>query len=267
MDYHLYLLRLGLATVEIPSGPDKRLDLDALAAAWGPNTAGVIISQPACPTGVLHSASELAALAEVLAAASARFGRHAILVSDEVHRDQVWDGGTLVSPMQVYPDTVSVYSFGKAWSLQGQRTGYLALGPGLAKREELRARVNRALRSTGFCAPTALMQKLVLEIVDLEPDSGPLRDDQLRIRALLESLGYHAVPAQATAFVYIRCPPGSDDWSFVGRLAEHGVLSMPSALFYDRGHFRLALNVAAEDFPETGRRLRAALPVMHGVQG
>lgn len=267
MDYHLYLLRLGLNTVEVPSGSDKRLDLDALAAALGPNTAGVVISQPACPTGVLHGPSELDALAGVLEKASAKFGRRAILVSDEVHRDQVWDGGTLVSPMQVYADTVSVYSFGKAWSLQGQRTGYLALGPALSKREELIVRVARAVRSMGFCAPTALMQRLVLEIVDLEPDSGRLRQDQLRTRALLADLGYQAVPAQATGFVYVCCPPGSDDWGFVDRLAGHGILAMPSALFHEGGYFRLALNVAAEEFTEVGRRLRAVLPVTYDSRG
>ena len=265
MDYHLYLLRLGMAAVDVSSGPDKRLDLDALAAAWGPNTAGVVISQPVCPTGVLYGASELEALAEVLEAVSARFGRRPILVSDEVHRDQVWDGGTLVSPVQVYPDTVSVYSFGKAWSLQGQRTGYLALGPALSKRDELRVRVDRAVRSMGFCAPTALMQKLVLEIVDLEPDMGSLRQDQLRIRALLADLGYHPVPAQATSFVYVCCPPGGDDWAFIGRLAENGILAMPSALFHGGGYFRLALNIPAREFDEVGRRLRAALPTTHHI--
>ena len=167
--------------------------------------------------------------------------------------DQVWDGSTLVSPMQVYADTVSVYSFGKAWSLQGQRTGYLALGPALSRREELIVRVDRAVRSMGFCAPTALMQRLVLEIVDLEPDSGPLRQDQLAMRALLANLGYQAVPAQATGFIYVCCPPGTDDWEFVDRLAGHGVLAMPSALFHEGGYFRLALNVTAEEFTRSRR--------------
>jgi aspartate aminotransferase len=266
MDYHLYLLRLGLKTVEVPSGDGKRLDLPALAAAWGPDTAGVVISQPACPTGVLHSASELDALAGLLREVSASSAKRPILVSDEVHRDQVWDGA-LVSPMQAYPDTVSVYSFGKAWSLQGQRTGYLALGPALSRRDELAARVDRAVRSMGFCAPTALMQRLVLEIVDLEPDHGTLRDDQLRLRALLAGLGYEAVPAQATGFVYVRCPPGSDDWGFVRRLARNGVLAMPSELFHEGGYFRLAINVPAGEFDEVARRLRAALPVTQDSRG
>jgi DNA-binding transcriptional MocR family regulator len=87
------------------------------------------------------------------------------------------------------------------------------------------------------------------------------------MRALLANLGYQAVPAQATGFVYICCPPGCDDWGFVDRLARHGILAMPSALFHEGGYFRLALNVAAEEFNEVGRRLRAALPVTYANRG
>ena len=257
MDYHLYLQRLGLNARDVPAGPHKRLDVNAVAGAWRPSTAGEVISQPACPAGVVYSAGELDALAGVLEAASARHGRRAILVSDEVHRDQVWDGSTLVSPMQAYPDTVSVYSFGKAWSLQGQRVGYLALSPALSGRDKLLPRVERALRTMGFCAPTMLMQRLIVEIADLEPDCGSLRQDQFRVRAILAILGYQVVPAQATGFVYARCPAGSGEWEFVSRLAGHGVLAMPSALFHESGYFRLALNVASGEFDEVGRRLRA----------
>jgi aspartate aminotransferase len=256
MDYHLYLARLGVRVIGVPAGPGKRLDLAALAAAWGPATAGVIISQPSCPAGVVYTEQELAALASLLRDAPARDGRSPVLVSDEVHRDQVWDGA-LISPMQVWPETVSVYSFGKAWALQGQRTGYLALGPALAARAGTAARVSRAVRAMGFCAPTALMQRLVLEIADLVPDCGSLRRDQQALRALLADEGYDVVAAQATSFVYVRCPPGTDDWQFVTRLAEHGALAMPSELFHERGYYRLALNVPAGQFAEIARRLAA----------
>jgi aspartate aminotransferase len=258
MDYHLYLARLGVRVIGVPAGPGKRLDVAALAAAWSPAAAGVIISQPSCPAGVVYGEQELTALADLLRDAPAREGRSPVLVSDEVHRDQVWDG-TLISPMQIWPETVSVYSFGKAWALQGQRTGYLALGPGLAARPGMAARVSRAVRAMGFCAPTALMQRLLLEIVDLVPDSGSLRRDQQALRALLASQGHEVIPAQATSFVYVRCPSGTDDWQFVTRLAGCGVLAMPSELFHECGHYRLAINVPAEQFPEIARRLAAVV--------
>ncbi|GAA2835518.1 aminotransferase class I/II-fold pyridoxal phosphate-dependent enzyme [Kitasatospora sp. CM 4170] len=261
MDYFLYLRRLGLRATAVPSGPDKRLDLDALAAALGPRTAGVIISQPVCPTGVLHDAGELAALARVLETAAARWGRRPVLISDEVHRDQNWGGTAFTSPMRLYPDTVSLYSYGKAWSLQGQRTGYLALGPGLAHAAQVRVRAERALRSLGHCAPTALMQRLVERIAGLTPDCAALRKDQHALRALLTGLGYRIVPGEATAFLYAGCPGGLGDWEFTELLAGRGVIAMPSSLFHEEGYFRLALNVGPERFGEIARSLRAAFEI------
>jgi aspartate aminotransferase len=55
MDYPLYLHRQGVRVVPAPSGPDKRLAPAAVAAACGPRTAAVVISQPVCPTGVVHT--------------------------------------------------------------------------------------------------------------------------------------------------------------------------------------------------------------------
>lgn len=252
MDYPLYLHRAGLTMTPVPSGPGKRLDLDALAAACGPRTAGVIISQPVCPTGVLHTADELRRLAGLLAEHGRRYGRTPILVSDEVHRDQVWDAGPAAVPMSWHPSTVSVYSFGKAWGLQGQRTGYLALGPGLAGQAEA---VERAMRSTGFCAPTALMQRLIPRIADLAPDVRSLADDQRWARRRLTEIGYRVIDGQGTAFVYAECPDGTDDEQFVRELAECGVLAMPSSIFHEPGCFRLALNTERAELDEALRRL------------
>jgi aspartate aminotransferase len=258
MDYELYLLRRGIRPVRVPSGPGKQLDVETVADRWGPRTAGVILSQPGCPTGVVHSETSISRLSETLRQVSLATGRPAVLVSDEVHRDVVWDESAAVTvPMRLYPETVSIYSFGKAWSLQGQRTGYLALGPGL-RSDACRARIGRCLRGTGACAPTALMQLLVSEMADWVPDQHSLREDQLHIRGALGEIGYDVVAGQATYFVYVRCPHQMDDWSFVELLSRHGVLALPSSVFYEAGHFRLSLNGERAELSEAVRRLRLA---------
>ncbi|MFB8033705.1 aminotransferase class I/II-fold pyridoxal phosphate-dependent enzyme [Streptomyces sp. NPDC056004] len=255
MDYFLYLKRLGITAIVVPSTPDKRLDLQALIKAAGPRTAGVILGQPSCPTGVLHQADELKELAGALEVIAARSGLPPLLISDEVHRDQVWGSPAFTSPAQFYPDTLTVYSFGKAWSLQGQRLGYLAVGPDLRGHDDALVRSERAIRSTGVCAPTALLQLLIPRIVDLEPDGASLREDQLALRRVLVDTGYAPVEADATAFVYAPCPRGATDWEFVTALARHGLLAMPSSLFHEPGFFRMALNVGSSQFREVARRL------------
>jgi len=66
MDYPVYLRDLGISPVTVPSKRDKHLDLAAVEAAWAPATRGIIISQPACPTGVVYTADELGDLAALL---------------------------------------------------------------------------------------------------------------------------------------------------------------------------------------------------------
>jgi len=58
--------------------------------------------------------------------AERRFGTTIYLISDEVHRRLAWSGSAFHSPLLSYPRSLSVYSFGKALALQGQRIGYVA---------------------------------------------------------------------------------------------------------------------------------------------
>ena len=71
--------------------------------------------------------------------------------------------------------------------------------------------------------------------------------------------GYDLVPSQATFFLYPRAP-GGDDLAFAQRLAEQGVLVLPSSVFHHRGHFRLALTA-------TDEMLDRALPVLREAVG
>jgi aspartate aminotransferase len=258
MDYPVYIREHGLRYRMVPSGDDKRLDVTAIAQAWGADTAGLIISQPSCPTGVLYSADELAELAAALSAAGRGRARPPVLISDEVHSHQNWGGGDFISPATVYPDTATIYSFGKAWSMQGQRTGYLALSPRLRAHDHLTAAVEQRLRVSGFCAPTALMQQVAGQLSELEPDFGSLGADQARLRTRMAELGYAVTPAHGTTFLYARSPH-PDEVAFTTHLAlEHGLIAMPSSVFHEPGHFRLALNVTGDRLDEAAARLGGA---------
>lgn len=259
IDYPLYLLRHGLAYVPVPLRPDKRLDVAAVERAWGPRTAGVVLSQPACPSGVVYERDELDDLAALLATRQpAPGGRPPVLVSDEVHCDEVWAGAALTSPAAVYPHTVCTYSLGKAWSMQGQRAGHVALAPDLHDHAGRVERARRSLRTTGHYAPTSIMQQVAAELAGLTADCRRLADDQHHVRAALAGLGYEVAPGRATPFVYARCPGGPDDMAFVTGLAEAGLLAMPSTVFHEPGWFRLALNAERHQLDHALEVLEAA---------
>jgi aspartate aminotransferase len=241
LDYPLYLANLGLRAVLVPvEARSLRLDLPALEAALTERTAAVILSQPANPTGLCYRADELRSLADLLA----RAPRPPLLISDECHRDYVLPPATFVSPLASYDRTCLVHSFGKSLLLQGQRTGFVAVSPRHPERRELARLLERLMRVTGFCAPTALMQQALGSLLELRPALDRLVARRQRALQALEASGYQVVPSQGTFFLYPRTPGGADDFAFTERLASRGLLVLPAPVFHHRGHFRIALTAS-----------------------
>lgn len=256
-DYPLYLRNLNIPIRLVPLRADKHLDLEAIHGAIGAATRGVLFSQPCCPTGVVYSREELEALAAVLAGAEACFGAPVYLVSDEVHRDMVWGERRLHSPLQSYARSVGIYSFGKAFALQGQRIGYIAVSPRMPDLDEVRTTLERCVRVMGFGHPTSIMQRAVSDLVECRPDVAALARKQDVVRRALTSYGYELCEGDATFYVYVKSPI-DDDFQFAELLASHGVLVVPSTLFHDPGYVRLSLTAPAH-------AIAAALPVFATV--
>jgi aspartate aminotransferase len=241
MDYPLYLVELGLRPVLVPVAPHTlRLDLERLRAALGPATRAVVLSQPANPTGVIYSREELGALAALLG----ELDPPPLWISDECHREVRGEGVPLTSPMELYDETCVVYSFGKSLLIQGQRIGYIAVSPRISGGRAVSELLERTCRMMGFCTPTALMQLAVRRLLGRRPP-GSVAIERRRERAVaaLRAAGYELVPPEATFFVYPRSPD-PDDVAFATRLAERGVLVLPSALFHHPGYFRLSLTAS-----------------------
>lgn len=244
MDYPLYLRRHGIAYTYSPSAPDKHLDVNAIEDAWTPHTRALIISNPASPTGICYRDGEIHALADLLHRLGQRTGRPPLLINDETHRDQVWRGVASTAAGR-YPHTVTVYSFSKAWQMQGERIGYAAVHPGHHDRDNLRRELAAGMRSSGFTAPAAIAQHLVTRLNTYIPPLAKLAELQRHARQRLTHAGYTVVEAEATTFVYVGAPTG-DSLADARRATDHGVLLMPSELFHEPGYLRLALNVDRE---------------------
>jgi aspartate aminotransferase len=196
----------------------------------------VILSQPSNPTGLVYSAAELQALSALLA----RAPRPPLLISDECHRDFIFPPDRFVSPASCYDRSCVVHSFGKSLFLQGQRTGYVAVSPRHPERREFSRLLERLMRVTGFCTPSALMQRALGALLPLRPALDRFAERRARALQALQAGGYEVVPSQGTFFLYPRTP-GGDDFAFCERLARRGVLVLPAPVFHHRGHFRLAL--------------------------
>ncbi|MGO4599726.1 MalY/PatB family protein [Terrabacter sp. 2RAF25] len=121
----------GRRVVQAPLTVGHRLDLDRLATVFGELTAAgertaYLLSNPHNPTGTVHSAAELAALADLAHAHGVR------VVSDEVHGPLVMPTSTFV-PYLTVPGTERdfvVTSASKTWNLAGLKAAVIVPGPG-----------------------------------------------------------------------------------------------------------------------------------------
>ncbi|HEY0117334.1 MAG TPA: aminotransferase class I/II-fold pyridoxal phosphate-dependent enzyme [Cellulomonas sp.] len=127
----------GRRIVTAPLTPAGRLDLEALDRAFGTAKAGghravFLLCQPHNPTGVLHTADEVAALGELAADWRVR------VVADEIHAALVppRPDGTrpaFTPTTTVIPDAIALHSGSKAFNLAGLKAAVAVPGPQAAQ--------------------------------------------------------------------------------------------------------------------------------------
>lgn len=117
--------------VETKLEEDFKLRPEALAAAVTPATRMLLLCSPSNPTGVVYTAAELGALADVV------LEKDLAVVSDEIYDQLVFDGRTSVSFPTLRPGleerTVVVAGVSKTYSMTGWRIGWTISPAPLAK--------------------------------------------------------------------------------------------------------------------------------------
>jgi cystathionine beta-lyase len=111
---------------ECPLGEDGRLDLEALAAAFAESAnRAFILCNPHNPTGAVHTAQELSALAGLAAEHGVR------VVADEIHGPLVYSEASFVPYLSLpqAEDAFAVHSSSKAWNLAGVKAALVVAGP------------------------------------------------------------------------------------------------------------------------------------------
>ncbi|HEV8490382.1 MAG TPA: aminotransferase class I/II-fold pyridoxal phosphate-dependent enzyme [Candidatus Limnocylindrales bacterium] len=257
--YELLILSADGVPVRVSlSPPAFDIDLPAIEAAITPRTRAVILNTPHNPTGRVYPESNLRDLASTLQAASARIGRRIFLVADEPYNRIVFDGRQFHSPAEVYPDTITAYSYGKTLLAPGMRIGYVALPPTMADRDELREAMFISQLATGYAFPNALLQHAIDDLERLSIDVGALERRRDRVVGGLRAIGYETTNPEGTFYVMVRAPI-EDDEAFAARLAERGVLVLPGSIVEVPGWFRVSLT-ASDEMVERGLpRFAAAL--------
>lgn len=244
--YELLIRAAGGVPVRVSLMP-PRFDIDpaSIAAAITPRTRAVLFNSPQNPSGRVYPLEDLRALAAMLGEAAARIGRPIFLVSDEPYNRILFDGREFHSPAEVYPDTITTYSYGKTLLAPGMRIGYLTVPPTMSDREAFRERVLLAQLAGGFLFPNALLQHAIDDLERLSIDIGALERRRDRLVGALRSLGFETTIPEGTFYVMARSPI-DDDVAFGEILAEENVLILPGTVVEVPGWFRISLTASDE---------------------
>lgn len=264
LDHPLLVEAADRTAVLVPLAGGFELDVAAIERVLSARTVAVLLGNPGNPTGRAYDKASLAALGDVLAEAERRFGRGITLVADEAHRDHV---GSAFTPSLAHHDrALTVYSFGKYHTIQGQRLGYAAVSPRHPDRAAVAAELVRWSRIAGNATPTSLMQLALPGLLNLHHDPGDLDHWRARYLAELRRAGYEVVEPDGTFFLYVRTPPGYGDGAWAETLAlRWHVLVVPAPVFHHTGYFRLSLTATSDALARALTALRQAHPRQSGV--
>lgn len=128
--FYAFVSHDGRRVVEAPLDADDRIDLAALEEAFGRARTGggkvaYLLCNPHNPTGSVHTADELRAVADL----ARRFGVR--VVSDEIHAPVILSGSRF-TPYLTVPGAENAFaliSASKAWNLSGLKAALAIAGP------------------------------------------------------------------------------------------------------------------------------------------
>ncbi|MFH8798448.1 MalY/PatB family protein [Streptomyces sp. NPDC017936] len=258
-----FVTHMDRRIAEAPLGADGRLDLDVLEDAYRRATAGGgraahLLCSPHNPTGTVHTAGELAAVA----ALADRYGVR--VVADEIHAP-LTAGGVEFVPYLSVPGAesgLSLMSASKAWNLAGLKAALAVAGPAAAADLALLPEeVGHGPSHVGVLAHTAALRDGTAWLDALLTGL----DDNRRLLTELLSEHLPAVvhrPGEATYLAWLDCRAlglGDDP---AGVFLERGRVALSAGRDFGtggNGHVRLNLATSPEILTEGVRRMRAAL--------
>jgi len=261
--FFTFVAHMDRRVVEAPLGADLRLDLAALEEAFVRATASggraaYLLCSPHNPTGTVHTAAELAAVAELAE-------RHGVrVVADEIHAPLVAPGVTFVPYLSV-PGAdrgLSLMSASKGWNLPGLKAALALAGPGAAAElAGLPEEVGHGASHLGVIAHTAALREATGWLDALLTG---IRDNRRLLADLLaEQLpGIRVHPAEATYLAWLDCRAlglGDDPAQVFLDRGRVALTAGPPFGTGGAGHARLNLATSPGILTEAVRRMAAAV--------
>ena len=248
--------------VFVSQAPGEPLDLDRLAAAFGPRTSAIIVNSPANPTGRVLRREELEGIANLCRE------HDTWAVTDEIYEHICYDREhiPLATLDGMRERTVTISGASKTFSITGWRIGTI-----VAPRTVTDA-IRKVHDFLTVGAPAPLQEALAVTMEQLGPEyyTG-LAADYRRRRDLLQpaltQAGFGCLPPEGAYYILCDFSKLSDlnDTDFARQLVvERGVAAVPGSSFFSRpelGHrlIRFAFCKTDSVLEEAARRLSGSV--------
>ncbi len=252
------MVRLAGGTpVFVASSEDQGLKItpDQLAAAITPRTVALIINSPSNPTGIVYTAEELRALAEVCVA------HNIYIVSDEIYEWMAYDNKRHVSVAslsdEIYRHTITVNGFSKAYAMTGWRSGYTA-GPADVIRAMCTVQSHTASPPTTFVQHGCItaLEECGDNITEMVAAFAVRRERMYQM--LLEIPGLTCIKPMGAFYMFPNISAfGLDSLTFCERLIDQQyVAAVPGISFGSDAHIRLSYACGLPEIEEGLTRMK-----------
>ena len=228
-----------------------------VAAAWTPNTRGLMVASPANPTGTLLELDEIVALRDTVAA------RGGVLIVDEIYQGLNY-GVEASTALSRADDVFVVNSFSKYFGMTGWRLGWMVVPEGYVRDIEKLAQHFFISPSTpAQHAALAAFEPGTLEI--LEARRHAFADRRNALLPALREIGFRfATEPQGAFYLYadISDIAASSEELAQRLIEEAGVATTPGIDFGDNAperHLRIAYTTDEARLVEAAERIRRVL--------
>ena len=264
-EYKPYVEGAGLTLrVTPPRCADFQIDFDAFAGLVDENTAAVLINSPNNPSGAAYSEATLRQLADFLTEASAKYGHHIFLLSDEPYREIAFGGAVTPYPAKFYDDTLTCYSFSKSLSIPGERMGYVAANPRCEGAKYIVPMCGQISRGTGHNCPSSLIQMAVERCLDVTSDLSVYETNMNLIYDELKALGFTVVKPDGTFYIFPKALE-DDAKAFCQKALQYDLALVPGDSFGCPGYFRMAYCIETEKVRRSFAALEKFVAEEYGV--
>ncbi|QDV08943.1 Putative N-acetyl-LL-diaminopimelate aminotransferase [Planctomycetes bacterium Poly30] len=246
----------GIATHVAPvPGGSCAPDLDAIRAAIGKNTRGLMLTSPSNPSGYVCTPAEIAGICEIVI-------EHDLwLISDEIYARLVFDGAEHVSPVSHSPEmlkrTIVIDGASKVFAMTGYRIGAM-IGP-----EKVAKAVGDIQSQLSGC-PNYISQMAYQACLETEPEevAAMIAEFDRRRLVIQEGLERLGLPGPTPRGAFYAFPDMSAHFGeggahrFCAELLEAEALAtVPGDVFGTPNHVRFSYALSEDKVREAIERL------------